>query len=186
MKRRIAAVVAVGVWLWWPSSGQLRDHANALSSAEPAQIHSGYPSQEEVMSSIREADAALRRFEMTTDRITFAQWNAPYVVVNSAREGLSSQREDMQRVRRLMERLRTDSVVSTYDLFYLFGHLAMDSGMASDLGHDVSEYQHDDVLSTELLNTSTEITRVVGRLEGLMFQQISAQEAELQVCRSRH
>jgi len=61
----------------------------------------------------------------------------------------------------------------------------MDSGMASDLGHNVHEYQGDPVLSTEFLSTSTELMRVILRLERLVIQQNTAQQTELEACRSR-
>jgi hypothetical protein len=185
MRRRIAALVVVAVWVWWPSLSQATGPAKALGPGEAAQTQSGYASREEIMSCIREVDAVERRFEMAEDRIIFTRWNAPNFLVDAARKDLHGQREDMQRVRQVIGRLQSSPVVPTVDLLDIYGHLAMDSGMASNLAHSASEYQGDAVLGMEFFNTSTEITRVVGRLERLMMQQITAQETELEACRSR-
>jgi hypothetical protein len=138
-----------------------------------------YPSKQEVMASLRNADYAIRRFEEVSAQVNFGRWKAPFEVVDVTRQNVEAGREWAIRAKALIARLTESGRASGFDLFRVYDGLAGIDFTLANLGDKTERYARDSNVAAELTNTATTVTKTRNAFLTVLAQQLQAEEWEL-------
>jgi hypothetical protein len=174
----VVAVVVLGIAHAEPNRG--------TDAQEAGPVPGPYPTRSEVVPALKDADYALRRFQEVTGQINFGRWNLQNQYVDARRDlleaTLAKARDSMARIDAMQSR---GKAVSGLALFEIYDSLVAEDATAGSLSSDIDRYDNRDVhLATDLANVGALAIKTAQRVEGLLFDQIQAEESELEVCRS--
>ena len=172
----VGAVVVFG--MCWATSTRSEQAGNQASP--------GCLERKHVLSALKDAEYAFRRFQEVTSEVNFSGWNAGHGLVDALQLNLErALRVSRDRVA-LIDSLQAEKSISGSDLFDVYDGLAYVQGSASGLASDIAQYKpRDTALATDLTHVSTLAIETGAPLRSLVRAQILAEESELDACRAK-